>query len=634
MRLEKRLRNLPLRDVRITDPFWSSWQVKVRDVSLPIQYQQCLDTGRFENFRRAARGERGTYQGRYYNDSDVYKWIEAGSYLLSALGPNPETTRLLDEVIEAIASAQMEDGYLDTYFQVQHPELRWRNLNAMHEMYCMGHLIEAAVAHHEATGSRRLLDVAVKLADHIDGIFGPGKRLGYCGHQEIELALLKLARATGDHRYEDLARWMIDVRGTRPSPYEAELEDEEARALMNYSPRLLMREGVYDGEYCQDHAPLRQQSEPVGHAVRAMYFYCAATDAFAGRGDTEMEDALDRIWTSLTKRRMYVTGGIGPAASNEGFTADYDLPPRTAYAETCAACGLIFWAQRLLHATGDTEYADVLELALYNGALAGISAGADRFFYVNPLEARGDHHRQGWFDCACCPPNIARLIASLGHYVAAVSDEAFAVVLPLAFEATATFAGVPVQVRVESNYPWSGEITVHVAPERPVTFELMIRLPGWASDAEADFPAGYGEMQYQGGFACLRREWKAGDQVAFRFDMSPTWVEADPRVLDVAGRLALRRGPLVYCLEECDLGTPPQRFVADADAEVAVVPGSGELAGMTLLEVDGAVDADWPGELYEEMGTLAAKEAKSRFLPYFHWDNRAPGHMQVWTRRA
>jgi DUF1680 family protein len=634
MRLEKRLRSLPLHDVRMTGTFWSRWQARVRDVSLPIQYRQIVETGRLENFRRAARGERGTYEGRYYNDSDVYKWIEAGSYLLSAMGPDPRTSKLLDEAIAAIAAAQMPDGYLDTYFQVQHPELRWRNLNAMHEMYCMGHLIEAAVAHHEATGSRTLLDVALRVADHIDGTFGPGKRLGYCGHQEIELALLKLARTTGERRYEDLARWLVEARGSRPSPYEAELEDPEALRLMNYSPRMLMRGGVYGGEYCQDHAPLREQSEPVGHAVRAVYFYAGATEAFAGMGDTQMEEALERIWTSLTQRRMYVTGGIGPSSHNEGFTGDYDLPPRTAYAETCAACGLIFWARRLFHATGDGDYADVMELALYNAALAGISAGGDRFFYVNPLESRGGQRRQEWFDCACCPPNVARLIASLGHYAAAVSEDAFALVIPCGMEASATLAGAPVKVRVESDYPWSGEVQIEVDPVRPAAFELMIRLPGWARDAEADFPAGYGEMRYQGGFACMRREWKPGDRLTFRFDMAPAWLEADPRVLDAAGRVALRRGPLIYCLEECDLGAPPQLFAAGTELEPVALAGTGDLEGITMLEAQGTVDAEWQGGLYEEAGALQVREARARYVPYFHWANRAPGCMQVWTRRA
>jgi hypothetical protein len=623
------MRPLPLSQIRLTDPFWSRWQRVLVQKTLPAQYEQTVKTGRLTNFRRAAGLEEGSFEGLWFNDSDVYKWIEACAYALSV---NDDTTvrTQMNEGIEAVVAAQQPDGYINTFFQLKHPDLKWRNLNTMHEMYCGGHLIEAGVALFECLGDRRLLDVGVRFADHVMSIFGPGKRRGYCGHQEIELALIRLARATGREEYREFARWMVEERGKSPSPFQAELEDKEAIALSPWAAATLTKDGNYNGEYAQDHAPVREHTEIVGHAVRAMYFYIAAADLADGREDADMEQALDRIWGNLTRKRMYVTGGIGPSAKNEGFTGDYDLPNLSAYAETCAACGLIFWGQQMLELTGNSEYADIVERALYNGAISGISLSGDRFFYDNPLESRGSHNRVPWFGCACCPPNIARLLGSLGKYVVSVSENAFYLHIPAGIEAKTDFG----TIRVESNYPWSGKVRIRVEPTQPTRFSLKIRIPEWAENVETDLPGADEEADYDAGYAVFDRTWKAGEVLEVDFGMEPRWVEADPRVRDNLGRAALTNGPLIYAAEQHDLGFAPQLFTADTDAPVEVAFEK-LLEGVNTLTVDGMAEIEsFPDSLYGEVGTTDVQEARVKMVPYYSWCNRGPNNMQVWLRRV
>jgi len=627
------------------------------------QYRQIVDTGRIANLERAAKGESGGFVGYRFNDSDVYKWIEAAAYALLH-GESAELRQAIDASVRAIQSAQMDNGYLNSYMQLEHPNLIWRNLNAMHEMYCAGHLIEAGVALHECLEDQRLLDVAIRFADHIADTFGPGKRHGYCGHQEIELALIKLADATGDEKYRSLARWMVEERGSRPSPFEQELEDKEAIALSPAAAALMLKDGKYTGEYLQDHLPIREHEEVVGHAVRAMYFYIAAANLEApspclegvgagGGGSACYAPALERTWNNLTKKRMYVTGGIGPSGDNEGFTSDYDLPNLTAYAETCAAVGLVFWGHSLLQLTGSSEYADVMERALYNGALAGISLDTTQFFYDNPLESRGQHKRTPWFGCACCPPNIARLIGSIGKYAVSVSAptsssggegpgvrggcDAFWIHIPVGLEANLELSGVATRISVTSHYPWSGEVQVSVKPDRPVEAELRFRIPDWADDVETDIPGLEHEAEFEGGYIVVRKRWQAGDEAAFKIEMKPKWVAADPRVRDDLGRAALTYGPLVYCAEEHDLGFAPQLFCADTDAELSLHqnPRPNPDPFSMAIDVAGAREGDeFPDQLYAELDAIEMHEATARFIPYFAWNNRGSGNMQVWVRRA
>ncbi|MHB8635961.1 MAG: glycoside hydrolase family 127 protein [Fimbriimonadaceae bacterium] len=623
--------SVPLQSIRLTDQFWLSRQHTVRDVSLPHMWRQMESTGRLENFRRAAQGG-GTHASRYcFDDSDLYKWLEACAYVLR-LGPDKQLMGMVDEAIKLIAAAQQPDGYLDTFIQLSHPDLRFRNLISMHEMYCAGHLIEAAVAFHDCLGDDRLLLHAAKFADLLAATFGPGQRAGYCGHEEIELALLRLASSTGIGAYEELAIRFVALRGSRPSPFERELDDAEAMVLSPYARRMHTKDGAYNGEYCQDHSPVQAHTEVVGHAVRAMYLYIAATQIAATQHDEGMSRAMERVWNNLTGRRMYVTGGIGPSGENEGFTSDFDLPNSTAYAETCAACGLVFWGQKLAQASGDADYIGVVERALYNGALSGISISGDRFFYANPLESRGNHRRVPWFECACCPPNIARLIGSVESYAVGISGDAFWLNIPVALKAFVQFKGIDTELTIESDYPWSGRVTVSVSPAKPVEFELRVRIPDWCEEVQAELPGLDRAATYAGGYAVYRKRWLDGDRLSLEFGMQPQWVAADPRVRDDLGRIALTRGPLVYCAESVDNGFAPQLFSADPHAEVIAEP-SGEFRGVTQLTVTGArQDDEAAPELYIAAAETTTKPAELVMIPYALWANRGQCDMQVWLR--
>lgn len=625
------MRPLPLAQIRITDPFWSRWQRTLVETTLPHEFRQLVETGRLENFRRVARGETGGFVGLPFDDSDVYKWIEACAYGLAAHSDRA-LRKSLDEAVGIVAAAQRADGYLDTYIQIEHPDGAWRNLNALHEMYCAGHLVEAAVAVSENLGDRRLLDVAVRLVDHIMSVFGPGNRLGYCGHEELELALVKLAAHTGDAKYREFARWQVESRGNKPSPFEAELEDAEAVAMSPWGKGALS-EVPYNGEYCQDHAPIREHDAVVGHAVRAMYLYIAAADLADGQNDEALRTALQRAWDSLVKRRMYVTGGIGPSAKNEGFTQDFDLPNFSAYAETCAAIGLVLWGQKMLEMTGNGEFAETVERALYNGVLAGISLSGDRFFYDNPLESRGQHERKPWFFCACCPPNIARMIGNLGAVVAGASEESFYVHQFAGFEASTTLGGVKTKIVLEGEFPWSTALTLRVDPAAPAEFAVYVRIPDWAEEVSTELPGAEEEADFEEGYAVFRRVWKPGDVLTIDLGAEPRWVEADPRVRENLGRAALTFGPLVYCLEEKDLGCAPQLFTADTQAPIEMRRDE-KLGGIGVLPVEGQLDVEtFPDSLYAPLGSGDVRQVTAEFVPYYAWNNRGANGMQVWVRR-
>ncbi|MFZ4507334.1 MAG: glycoside hydrolase family 127 protein [Fimbriimonas sp.] len=621
-----------LSQIRITDGFWSGWHQKLLDATLPQQLEQLK--GRLENFHRVIRSEKGTFEGRFFfDDSDVFKWLEATAYALQGQNANHPLRGEFDRIVGLLKQAQDPTGYLNTYFQLQQPpEMRFRNLHVMHEMYCGGHLIEAGVAAFECLQDRTLLEIGIRYADLIDSIFGPEKRPGYCGHEELELALVRLTAATGDKRYRELARWMVESRGHHPSPFLAEFADEPAKSMFwRDTDRIWMKDGAYSGEYGQDHAPIRDHTEIVGHAVRAMYLYMAATDLCE---DEPLRDALVRIWNNLVEKRIYITGGLGPSAHNEGFTTDYDLPNLSAYAETCAAVGLVMWGSRLLNLTGDSEFGDVLERALYNGAISGISLDGKSYFYGNPLESRGNHARTPWFECACCPPNLARLIGSIGRYLVSIGPDALTVVVPAGMEVSARFGGVPVTVRIEGNYPWSGKFKITVDSGKPVTFALRLRLPGWADEMSVEIPGEEQGAEYENGFAVMNRTWQPGDTVECDFEMPARWEEANPSVLDNLGRVALMRGPLVYAFEEPDLGYKPQHFVADTDADTLEDKLSRVLGEGVALRVEGIreIDQDFPG-LYAEFGATASEPADAVAIPYFAWANRGKSHMQVWVRR-
>lgn len=632
----RRMRPLPLSDVKLADAFWKARQGALISQGLEHQYQQLVETGRLENFRKAARNERGTFEGYRFNDSDAYKWLEACAYAL-ALEPAASIHGRIDEVVQLIEGAQEPDGYLNTFIQVNHPDGKWKNLNSMHEMYCGGHLIEGGVAMLQATGDRRLLEVGIRFADHVASVFGPGKRKGYCGHEEFELALIKLAEATGKASYRDLAEWMVTERGTRPSPFEEELSNPESNALAPFARGLLCKDGVYTGEYLQDHAPVEEQSDVVGHAVRAMYLYIAAAE-FADKRP-KIGQAMQRAWENLTQRRMYLTGGIGPSGDNEGFTFDFDLPNRSAYAETCAAIGLVFWGRKLLELTGNSEVADVMERALYNGTLSGISLDATRYFYTNPLESRGEHQRVPWFACACCPPNIARMVLSVAeNFISVGTDSGNPEVwlhIPVGLDADLGTLVPRGRLSVESGYPWSGKIVVRVESQEPLHLTLRVRMPSWCSNCTVDQPDGEPKAEFEDGYLVVRRTWRKEDRVEVNFEMTPKWVGSDPRVLDNLGRAALTHGPVVYCLEEKEFGRPPQEFQPDLAVEPTFAFDPSLLDGVGTIRVEGQVLASEPsGEIYGSFETPVLLPAQARLIPYFAWCNRGPNGMAVWFEPA
>ena len=630
----RQTRPVSFTNVSIDDPFWSPRLEINRTRTLYHVYQMCKQTGRIDAFLLDWKPGKEP-KPHYFWDSDVAKWVEAASYSL-ATHPDPELKQKLDEVVAKIAGAQQPDGYLNIYFTVVEPEKRWANLGMWHELYCAGHLFEAAVAHYQATGERTLLDCALRYADYIDSVFGPqpGKREGCPGHQEIELALVKLYRVTGERRYLHLSRFFLDQRGQKPSFFVKEMErlSPEDAALNRH---FFQRGDTYDTQYVQDHLPVREQSDVVGHAVRATYMICGMVDVGLELGDKALIDAAYRLWESACQRRMYITGGIGSHRANEGFTCDYDLPNETAYAETCAAIGLVFWNHRMLHVQPDGRFADVMERALYNGVISGVSLDGERFFYENPLESRGDHHRQDWFGCSCCPPNIARLLASLGGYIYSEALDAIFVHLYIGGSARFRLGATGVTLRQESRYPWDGRIRLTLEPDRQASFDLALRIPGWCRSyrvtVNGQDASGVGSIDK--GYLYLRRHWRRGDVVELELDMPVERVYAHPAVRQTAGCVALQRGPVVYCLEGVDNPFPLHQVALPSESRLEATFEPDLLGGVVTLRGEALLDEESGGDLYRTTPP-ARRPVRIKAVPYATWDNREPGPMRVWIREA
>ena len=611
----RKLVAVPFTDVKIADEFWAPRIETNRTKTIPHDFRKCEETGRISNFAKAGGLEQGEFRGIYFDDSDVYKVIEGAAYSL-ACHPDPELDKYLDGVIAKIAAAQQPDGYLYTFYTVR-KELnkRWSNEKDMHETYCAGHLIEGAVAHFRATGKRTLLDVAVRLADHIDSVIGPGKRGDVSGHEEIELALVKLYEVTGQERYLKLARFFLDERGN-PKGHK-----------------------LY-GAVLQDHIPVIEQTEPVGHAVRAMYLYCGMADVAAYLQPKGYVEALDRIWQSTATRRMYVTGGVGARHEGEAFGNDYELPNDSAYCETCAAIGNALWNYRMVLMTGDARYADVLERVIYNGFLSGVSLDGEKFFYVNPLASKGNHHRQAWFGCACCPVNVVRFLPSLPGYVYAWDADGIYVNLYAAGTATVARKGGAVALTQETRYPWDGKVKIKVDPEAPGALALNVRIPGWTKAAaqgddlyriapvKDELPVtvkvngeAAANLDVVKGYARLSREWKKGDVVELDMPMPVRRVYTHPQVKADAGRVALQRGPVVYCAEAVDNGQAMPSMYLPAEAALAAEQRPDLLGGITVIKGKAAIRTADPAQ---------AQTADLTAIPYYAWDHRAPGAMMVW----
>ncbi len=601
-----RLKPIPFTEVKITDRFWAPRLETNRKVSIPHVIDQLYKTPRMQNLIRAGNGERGGFKGLVFDDSDVYKVLESAAYALDGR-PDPALEKRVDEIIAILAKAQMPDGYLNSWYQLMAPDRRFTNLADNHELYCAGHLFEAAVAHYRATGKRSLLDIATKFADLLVRTFGegPGKRTGYCGHPEIELALFKLAEVTGNKSYFELSQYFIEKRGSR-------FFAEERRTPKDR----------FNGVYWLDDMPIREHREIKGHAVRAAYLFAGVADLANATGDPTLVKVLDRVWKNTVYKRVFVTGGIGPSASNEGFTTDYDLPTFSAYQETCASLAMIFWNHRMGLLHGDGKYWDEVERSLYNGALAGVNLKGDRFFYVNPLASHGNHHRSEWFACACCPPNVTRALASLGSYIYAKSDDALYVNLFVAGEVSTKIGGQDVKVKVETNYPWDGKVTLHPGPG---AYSLRVRIPDWAEGTYSG--------KVDGRYAVFSGPWKAGSRVELNFEMPVRRLLAHPEAKEVAGRAAIRRGPLIYALEQTDNQADVRETVLPLDAILKPSFERSLLGGVTVLtgKAQASPEATWRNQLYAQPPMT---EVAIKAIPYYAWDNRGPGAMAVWLPYA
>ncbi|HHT49246.1 MAG TPA: glycoside hydrolase family 127 protein [Firmicutes bacterium] len=639
---------LPLRKVKLSGGFWGEKNQLVREKVIPIQWQilndeiPCAELSHvIKNFKIAAGEAEGEFHGQVFQDSDLAKWLEAVAYSLTT-NPDPELEELADQMVDLIGRAQQADGYLNTYFTLKEPDKRWSNLRVCHELYIAGHLIEAAVAYYQATGKNKFLNQMCKLADHIDRVLGreKGKQPGYPGHEEIELALVKLYRVTGEERYLKLSKYFIDQRGQKPNYFET-----EARGRGEQFSADSKHFGL---GYYQAHLPVREQTTMEGHAVRAMYLLCGMIDVAIETRESALLESARRLWKNVTQKRMYLTGGIGASSYGEAFSFDYDLPNSTAYAETCAAIGLVFVAHRMLQLTPDREYADVMEKALYNGVISGISLDGERFFYVNPLAVspevcanRHDHfhvkpERQKWFDCACCPPNLARLLTSIGEYFYTINQDE--IYIHLYGNSTAQVGGAEeVQLTQETAYPWEGKVRITVSTKQPTCFTLALRIPGWCRQAQLRVN---GE-EYNlldglvNGYAKISRRWRNGDLVELMMAMPVERVYSHPLVAANLGKVALQRGPIIYCLEEIDNGPNLSAIGLPLKAKLTVKHRPDLLGGVPVItgEAVRITGDDWGDSLYANQPPAQVK-TEITAVPYFAWNNRGNGEMLVWIRET
>ncbi len=651
MTKENKMNPIPAKNVKLTDGLLAKKNKLVRDEVIPYQWKALNDeipdadpSNAIENFRIAAGESEGDFIGMVFQDSDVAKWLEAVAYQLST-NPDGKLEKLADELIELIERAQQDDGYLNTYYTVKEPEKKWSNLTDCHELYCAGHMLEAAVAYYQATGKRQLLDVMIRFVDLIDKKFGSesDKIQGYPGHQEIELAIIRLYQIEPDEKYLKLAKYFIDQRGQEPNYFVIEWEK---RGKINHWSETVTDKPYLD--YFQAHKPVREQEAAIGHAVRALYMYSGMADVALETKDQSLIEACERLWNNTSKKQMYITGGVGSSGHLESFTFDYDLPNDTAYTETCAAIALVFFAQRMFHMEAKAEYIDVLEKALYNGVLSGISEDGKKFFYVNPLEVqpevckkRDDHKhvkptRQKWFGCACCPPNIARLLASIGEYIYSYSDDELYVNLYADSIANVKINDQEIRIEQKTDYPWDGNVNITLATENDAEFTLALRIPAWCK--KADLKINEKDVSIAGtndnGYVHIKRIWSNGDKVELILNMSIERVYSNPKVRENIAKVTIQRGPIVYCLEEVDNGNNLPAIYLPTDSKLTAEYRSDLLGGVTIikgraLKLD---QSSWGDELYSTE-SLKFTNVEITAVPYFAWDNRDAGEMLVWMNK-
>ena len=614
---------VPFTSVKVTDAFWGQRLQASREVTIPLAFSKCEETGRYENFVKAANpSEEYVVGGLAFDDTDVYKTIEGASYLLQTY-PDEKLEAYIDSVLVIVAAAQEPDGYLYTSrtMNPKHPHEwagteRWELVEDLsHEFYNLGHMVEGAIAHYQATGKRNFLDIAIRYADCVCREIGEGEDqvVRVPGHQIAEMALAKLYLVTGEKKYLDQAKFFLDKRG--------------------YTTRT--------DEYSQAHKPVLEQDEAVGHAVRAAYMYAGMADVAALTGDQGYIDAIDAIWDNIVTKKLYITGGIGATSNGEAFGENYELPNMSAYCETCAAIGNVYVNHRLFLLHGESKYYDVLERTLYNGLISGVSLDGGGFFYPNPLESIGQHQRQPWFGCACCPSNICRFIPSLPGYIYATKGSDVYVNLFMSNNSDLTVNGRKVSLSQETRYPWNGDIAITVDNNKAGQWTMKVRVPGWVrnqvvpsnlyeySDGKR---LGYSisvngekvESELQNGYFCIDRKWKKGDVVRVHFDMEPRTVKANYKVEADRGRISVERGPIVYCAEWPDNDFDVLSIIMNREPKFELVERPDLLYGLNQLKTDAQVLS------YDDNGRLVAEDVKLTMIPYYAWCHRGSGSMAVW----
>ncbi|MDR3144880.1 MAG: glycoside hydrolase family 127 protein [Treponema sp.] len=644
------------KDITINDQFWGAFMERVRTKVIPYQWKALNDqvSGAepsycIRNFKLAAELTHPDldygvprdigFGGMVFQDSDLAKWIEAAAYSL-AWHPDRDLERTLDETIDIICHAQQADGYLNSYYIINGLEKRFTNLKDNHELYCMGHYIEAAAAYYETTGKRELLDAMIRYVDCVDAHIGPeeGKLHGYPGHEIAEMALVRLYAITHDEKHLMLAKYFIDERGRAPLYFE-----EETRRNGN---TFYWKDSYVKYQYYQAGKPVREQDVAEGHAVRAVYLYSGMADVARLTGDKELLAVCKTLYANITKKQMYITGAIGQSAYGEAFSYDYDLPNDTVYAETCAAIGLAFFARRMASVEPRAEYADVLERTLFNSIISGMALDGESFFYVNPLEAlpqaslkdRRMRHvkieRQKWFGCACCPPNLARIISSLGSYVHSAGTATVYTHLYLGSEARLSLAGGDLGIKIETRYPWEGQIDISLSLKGEAAFSYGLRIPSWCKSFSLKLNGGEAAYTLRDGYALLKREWQDGDKLSLSLDMPVNLMETNPHVRDNRGRLALTRGPLVYCLEEKDNGAELFKLHAGTAGDFKVKHEQDLLEGVYTISFTGKKEKDWQDDaLYRGRAEGEYEDRELKFIPYYAWANRGSGEMTVWINK-
>ncbi len=640
--------SIPISDIKINDKFWNKYRDLVGKVIIPYQWDvlndrlEDVETSHcIENFKIAAGLSTGKFQGAVFQDTDLTKWLESVGFYISAYGHDEMIEKIADEAIDLIAKAQQDDGYIDTYFIINCPDKRWKNLCEGHELYTAGHLMEAAVAYYEATGKKKILDVACRLADLLCKTFGTGEDQchGYPGHPEVEVGLVKLYRTTGEKKYLELAKYFIDIRGVGDNYF---LWEEKQKDYIRIFPEF----SDYDPSYSQSHKSVREQTTAEGHAVRAAYLYSAMADIAAEYNDKELLEACETLWDDMVHRRMYITGGIGSSGWLERFTTDYDLPNDCNYSESCASIALAMFGKRMGELTHNAAYFDEVERALYNTVLAGIAMDGKSFFYVNPLEtwpdACVDHtsrghvksERQKWFGCACCPPNIARTLASLGQYVLSADEDTVYINMYVSSETSLCLNGHDATLTIDSEAPWNGKARISLAAKYEAGYKIALRIPAYAKNFDIKCGGKEASGKIVDGYYILAIEDTAAE-LSVTFDMPAIFVHSNPKVRADSGKTALVKGPLVYCLEETDNGNNLSAIFVDSSQSIKEYYDASLLGGSCKLSFNGykLSENDWDiHTLYGQRQNQLVPVSLTA-IPYCYWGNREKNkEMLVWMK--